>query len=408
MNVLVNAYACCPHSGSEPGMAWNWCSNLAKYCELFIITEEEFRDKIEAEVNTLPQGKNMHFYYNPVTPKIRKMCWNQGDWRFYIYYRMWQIRTLEIAKKICSEHEIDILHQLNMIGYREPGLLWKIKGPKFVWGPLGGVETIPVAYLKGSGFKTIAFGIIKNSINSLQYRYQPNVRSAIKKADAIIAATSSSQHKLQDFYHKDISLINETGCIIYEDVDKSHVNMRTLKMLWVGKMDFRKQLALAVKVLGALKDLDICLQVCGNGTTKQIKDMRDLASKLGVSKNLNYLGVVSHEEVQHLMRNSDIFLFTSIVEGTPHVVLEAIANHLPVICIDTCGQADCVTNETGRKVRLSSPKQTINDMAAEIRGLYHDRDEIRRLSDNCVQASHKMSWDVKIKSMLNIYQNICK
>ena len=70
--------------GSEPGMAWNWCVNLAKYCELYIITEGEFRDNIELVVPTLPKGKNMHFYYNPIggddaskCEKIRKMCWNQ-------------------------------------------------------------------------------------------------------------------------------------------------------------------------------------------------------------------------------------------------------------------------------------------------------------------------------------------
>ena len=53
LSVLINAYACSPNMGSEPGMAWNWCVNLAKYCELHIITEGEFRDKIEAVVPTL-------------------------------------------------------------------------------------------------------------------------------------------------------------------------------------------------------------------------------------------------------------------------------------------------------------------------------------------------------------------
>ena len=43
MRIIVNAYACSPDMGSEPGMAWNWCVNLAKHCELFIITEGEFR-----------------------------------------------------------------------------------------------------------------------------------------------------------------------------------------------------------------------------------------------------------------------------------------------------------------------------------------------------------------------------
>lgn len=72
LSILINAYACSPNMGSEPGMAWNWCTNLAKYCELHIITEGEFKDKIEATVPSLPQGKNMHFYYNPVSEKVRK------------------------------------------------------------------------------------------------------------------------------------------------------------------------------------------------------------------------------------------------------------------------------------------------------------------------------------------------
>ena len=109
--ILVNAYACSPNWGSEPGMAWNWCLNLAKYCELFIITEGEWKNEIEDAIKKHPNGKNMHFFYNPVPEKVRKMCWNQGDWRFYYYYRQWQKKTLTIAKQICCEHKIDIIHQ---------------------------------------------------------------------------------------------------------------------------------------------------------------------------------------------------------------------------------------------------------------------------------------------------------
>ncbi len=43
LSILINAYACSPNMGSEPGMAWNWCVNLARYCELHIITEGEFK-----------------------------------------------------------------------------------------------------------------------------------------------------------------------------------------------------------------------------------------------------------------------------------------------------------------------------------------------------------------------------
>ncbi len=404
LKVVVNAYACSPNMGSEPGMAWNWCVNLAKYCELFIITEEEFRDIIEAVVTTLPQGKNMHFYFNPVSPEVRRMCWNQGDWRFYWHYRQWQKRTLRIAMEICSKEKIDILHHLNMIGYREPGLIWKIKGPKYVWGPVGGMETMPIAYLKGAGIKTVLFNKIKNLINSLQYKYQPNVRRAVSRSDAMIASTSGCQKKWKDYYKREVFLINETGCEVIDNVVCTVGASGRMNLLWVGKMDFRKQLPLAISVLGELKDLDVVLHVCGGGTEDQIAEMKKQAEALGVSNKLKYHGMVSHGEVQHLMRTSDLFLFTSIMEGTPHVVQEAIANHLPVICLDTCGQGDCVTEKVGCKIPLSNPKDSVDQMAKSIRALYNDREKLKKMSDNCVKASLDMSWDNKIKQMIEIYK----
>ena len=61
LNILVNAYACSPNMGSEPGMAWNWCVNLAKYCELHIITEGEFKRKNRSRTPYSPSRKEYAF-----------------------------------------------------------------------------------------------------------------------------------------------------------------------------------------------------------------------------------------------------------------------------------------------------------------------------------------------------------
>ena len=99
INILINAYAVAPNWGSEQGMGWNWITNIAKYCNCHIITEGEWKEEIEKTVAELPQKDNLHFYYNPVSDKIRQICWNQGDWRFYYYYRQWQKKTLKIAEQ---------------------------------------------------------------------------------------------------------------------------------------------------------------------------------------------------------------------------------------------------------------------------------------------------------------------
>lgn len=402
LKVLINAYACSPDMGSEPGMAWNWCVNLAKYCELEIITEGEFRDKIEAVLPTLPQGGNMHFHYNPVSDMIRRMCWNQGDWRFYWYYRKWQKKTYLMALDIIAHQHIDVIHQLNMIGFREPGYLWKIKDIPFVWGPIGGMELMPTAYLEGTPLKVRLKVMLKNLINDYQRKHQPRVLAAIKRADALIAATKGAYDIIHDYHHKDVVLINETGCYYNpeEESDDSNFNI-----LWVGKFDFRKQLELALRIIAQLpKDINVKLHIAGTGKEEEIAHCKQLTDELNISDKVVWHGQVSHEEVQQLMKQSKLFLFTSIMEGTPHVVLEALQNNLPIICFDTCGQAGVVNESIGIKIPLSNPQQSMKDFSGAIIHLYRHSDELEEMKRNCQKRQLQLTWDGKVKQVEKIYE----
>lgn len=404
-SILINAYACSPGMGSEPGMAWNWCVNLAQYCELHIITEGEFRKKIEAELPKLPQGKNMHFYYNPVSEKIRRMCWNQGDWRFYKYYREWQYKTYEIALDIVKEHKIDIIHQLNMIGFREPGYLWEIEDKPFIWGPVDAKEKFSVAYLVGADFKSKVFIRLKNFLTGMQLRYSNRVRKAVQKAAIVISASSESQKSFKKYFKIESPLLNETGCYPKEipTIDKSQ--KETMDLLWVGKMDFRKQLSLAIRTIADLNNRNIRLHIVGGGDATSYKV---LADSLHISEQCIWHGIVTHDEVQKIMQESDLFFFTSVAEGTPHVVLEAIGNNLPVICFDVCGQGDSVNEKVGVKIPLSNPKQSIKGFSRIIEQLYHNRKAIKELSRNCRVRQQELSWENKATQMNELYNILLK
>lgn len=405
LSILINAYACSPNMGSEPGMAWNWCVNLAKYSELHIITEGEFRNEIEAALPTLPQGKNMHFYYNPVSEKIRKMCWNQGDWRFYKYYKEWQWKTYLIAKDICQKTHIDILHQLNMIGFREPGYLWKIPDIPFVWGPVDAKESFPLAYLEGASLKTKLFIQLKNTITKWQLQHAKRVRLAVKRASCVISASSNSQQAFKKYFQIESPLLNETGCYIQEHpiIDKS--KKEYLDVLWVGKLDFRKQLGLALRSIAATKNPHIKLHIVGGGNNFIYQT---LAKELGIESQCKWYGAISHEEVQTIMQKSDVFFFTSVAEGTPHVVLEAIGNNLPVVCFDTCGQGDSINETVGRKIKLSNPNLSSQQFAMILNELDNNRDMLKEMSENCKERQKELSWDRKAQQMIGLYQKILK
>lgn len=390
-------------------MAWNWCVNLARYCELFIITEGEFRERIETVVPTLPHGQNMHFYYNPVPEKVRQMCWNQGDWRFYKYYKRWQKKTAEIAEDVCKKENIDILHQLNMIGFREPGYLWRVSkelGIPFVWGPIDAKDSFPMAYAQNADFKIQMFLRIKNLITRLQLRFSRRVKAAAKQACVVVGASSNSVKSLKNYLNIDASLVNETGCNISSEIGFAEIKYKdAFDILWVGKFDFRKQLELALRAIAAMKLDNIRLHIVGGGNDEPYKN---LASDLGISSCCVWHGLVSHDTVQNIMKQCDVLLFTSVAEGTPHVVLEAIANGVPVICFDTCGHGDCVTDDVGIKIPLTNPEQSIKDFANAISMLHDNRTLLQTMSRNCYKRACELSWDNKAKSVLAMYENVLK
>ena len=407
INVLINAYAVAPNWGSEQGLGWNWVINLAKYCNVHVITEGEWRKEIEEAVDKLPHKANLHFYYNPLPDKVRRMCWNQGDWRFYWHYRKWQEKTLEIAREIINHQKIDIIHQLNMIGFREPGSLWKIDGIPFVWGPIGAMKEVSLGYTDGLDSKAKFKLWLKNHVSRWQMLHYPLSKNAMKRAVKVLGATSEVGEFIRTHHRKDVIVMNETGCYVKE-TESIKKSSDSFSILWVGKFDYRKQLPLAIKTVASLhaQHPELQLHVAGSGTPEQIKEANRLAEQLNCANAITFHGKIPNTEVHQLMKDSDLFLFTSIDEGTPHVVLEAIQNNLPVVCFDTCGQGDVVNDKIGVKIPVTNTRQSVHDFSTAISKLIASPETLQRFRENCHQRQQELSWDNKIRQMVNIYKDV--
>lgn len=405
LKVLINSYTCCPDMGSEQGMGWNWITSLAKSgeVELYVISEGEYKEQCESASKDLP----IHWYWNPVSQSMRDKCWNQGNWSFYPLYEKWQKKTAEIAREICSKEEIDILHQLNMIGFREPGYLWQVSketGIPFVWGPVDAKDKFPLEYTDGASWYTKTFLWVKNTITLWQLRHSVRVKEAAKQANILLGASSNAVKSFKKYIGIDAILMNETGCSILPLLSrKSKNSVNTLEILWVGKMDFRKQLGLAIRAIAELKHRNVRLHIVGGGNSTPYKD---LARNLSVNDMIVWHDAVSHDEVQCLMRECDLMLFTSVAEGTPHVVLEAIANELPIVCHDTCGQGDAVTNRVGMKIPLSTPLQSVKDFAQVIEFFINNRNELEKFSNNCKERASELSWTNIANKMVKLYKKV--
>lgn len=405
INVLINAYAVSPNWGSEPGMGWNWIINIANHCNVYVITESEWEQEIITEVNKLPQKDNIHFYFNSIGEKARKMCWNQGDWRFYWYYRKWQKKTLKIAQEIIANHHIDIIHQLNMIGFREPGYLWKIPDIPIVWGPVGGLVSVPKAYRTTDNLRSRILSSVKDSISDYQINFGSRVRRMIKRSFTI-AAVKEIQTKMQTRYGKSVQLINETGTYLSDISACDRMKSGKFNMLWVGRLIPTKRLDIALNAIKLTNNPNIRLTICGVGTPEEEKFYLDKIKELGISKQINWLGKVNHEEIENLMANSDLFFFTSVVEATSTVIVEAISVGLPILSFNACGFGPLVKSFAGETIELSDPDLSATQFADKINYLYSNPNLLKSYSDSQKNNRHLLSWEYKGRKMMEIYSQL--
>ena len=177
--------------------------------------------------------------------------------------------------------------------------------------------------------------------------------------------------------------------------------------MWVGRFIYTKRLDIALKTIAQLKDLsDLQFHICGTGNIDVVNKYKELAEKLGINNICIWHGNVENKRIHEMMRDSDLFFFTSIAEATSTVVPEAINNCLPIVCFNACGFGPLVTKDIGRTIELTTPKQSVMAFAEQIRSLYYDKDLLYNMSNNCKEALKQLLWDEKAKKVVGIYEKI--
>lgn len=67
---------------------------------------------------------------------------------------------------------------------------------------------------------------------------------------------------------------------------------------------------------------------------KNLKLAREAASLLPSTYKLNVISEIPHKEVKFYMNAADLLLMTSLSEGSPNVIKEAMACNLPIVSVD--------------------------------------------------------------------------
>jgi glycosyltransferase involved in cell wall biosynthesis len=411
--VLVSAYAISPVRGSEPGMGWNICSRLAQHHDVTVLCcpfvpprEQQFREEIEKytrESGPIP-GLTFHFVEPPLasylfqreTPILRRTL-------YYAGYKSWQRAAFRAAEALHERQPFDLVHQLNITGFREPGYLWRLQNVPFVWGPVGGASNVPKRFFSLMSGSERLFYKLRNIGNAVQKRTLRRCQKAARHASHIWVVGDANRELVENIWGCCAEPMLEVGGEPHPlGRVRTFDGNRRLKLVWSGVHIGRKALPLLLQALREQSGIELI--VLGEGP--ETSAWKALAAQLSLDSIVRWIGRIPREDAIREMAAADVFVSSSVLEETSLVVLEALSLGLPVICHDACGMGVAVTDACGIKVPMRTPDVSIAGFRDAIRKLAAGGEAFRQMSAAAVQRARELSWDDKAAAIARTYESV--
>ncbi len=403
LRVLLLAAACNPFQGSESAAGWGRAVESARKHETWVICGHWDQQDITRYLSEQGEIPGLHFAFVKKSRLEELLKRGQPFYELhYLPYNLWHRRAFTLAARLHRELSFDLIHQVCIIGFREPGYLWKLDAP-FIWGPVGGTQNYPWQFLRAAGFMGILKEGTRSIINVLQFRYSPRVRLALKRSAALIAANAAIQKDFERVHGIKPPVLSEIGV---HNVAPRPTRLNTphnpVRILWSGQFKHHKALHLLLQALSRMPaDFHYELKILGDGPLK--KRWQALARQLGIEAHCQWPGWIPHELAMKEYDWADIFVITSLRDVNPNVVLEAMCAGLPIICLDHQGVGEIVTEECGIKIPVTTPEEVVVALQDSLASLAADRVRLEMLSRAALRRANQFLWSDNGEQMAMIY-----
>lgn len=258
-------------------------------------------------------------------------------------FKISNIKAIKELKKICNEEKFDIIHCHTPMGSVVARLAAKEarkNGTRLIYTAHG------YHFFKGAPLKNWLF-------------FYPVEKYLAKYTDTQITITQEDYELAKNkFKIKDLHLVHGVGLdetkfnIEISDEEKNNLRKKleieddSIVFTYVAELNKNKNQQLLIRTMDKLKDNGnkIKLLLIGKGTSE--KKLNKLIKKLKLEKEVKVLGY--RDDIVKLLSITDIYLASSLREGLPVNVMEAMYMGLPIIAVDNRGHRELVQhNENG-------------------------------------------------------------
>lgn len=396
MKVLMIAPACDGQDVGESWVAYQWASLVSQRFDLTVLTT--YKRGHTPPSQQLPGVRVVEWSEPPLVGRVERLnsLMQPAYVPFYQRARSW-IRARQKAGE-----RFDVAHQCVPVAMRYPSPARKL-GIPLVMGPVGGSLESPPGFVAEEG-ATPWYQKLR-ALDGWRIRRDPLLRSTYESADCVLGVAPYVREFLSGLSLKRFELLSEIAVPdVPPPVDRSQ-RTGPVRLLHVGRIVRTKGLRDVIRAMGDLRDLDLVLDVLGDGNDREACE--ELVRSLSLSDRVTFHGSVPRAEVDGFYERADVFVFPSYREPGGSVNLEAMSYSLPVVVCERGGPGANVSDAAGFRLPAVSPEQLAGDCAAAIRKLAEDRE--LRLRMGAAAREHVATthlWEHRLDRMSELYASV--
>jgi glycosyltransferase involved in cell wall biosynthesis len=394
LRILMIAYACTPRRGGEHLLGWEWATRLAISHDVTVLTSAE---RLEESEGQRPAALRML----PVPDRAIRPLKRTGLLGWHLYYLLWHVAATRLGRRLLAREQFDIVHQCTFHTVRVPARLWGGDMPPFIWGPIAGLEQIPLGMIGALGPGGV-LELTRLIANWILPRLPP-IQRAADSAAAILVSNQDTMRRL---------LAKNRAKLVY--MPANAVQLKPLRpysaegdpftLIAVGQIVRMRAFVLVFEALAALsagRRQRIHLSFVGGGPDEA--RLKRIVAKQALSDIVAFHGHMSRAATLDAMSRSHLLVFPSLRDSGSSSIAEAMALGLPVLALDLAGPG-AMARGVGFLVTATTPSQTATRIREILDTLIDDRRPLYKASAKGLQrAPDLFDWSRR----LAVYETLC-
>ena len=221
----------------------------------------------------------------------------------------------------------------------------------------------------------------------------------------IIAVSENDRKNIKKFLllrdEKVVTVYN--GVTVVDNISTEKTN----SIVFVGRLVPPKQPEVLIRALHILKNKGVelpKLSIIGDGA--QRPDLEILIKKLDLSAHVHMMGECDGSLVRKTLRESSVFVLSTLWEGFPMTILEAMAEGCAVLASDVGGISEAVSSDVGVLI----PRDSSSEIWAEVlEKIFSDKPALQKMGElGHERVKNNFSKDLMISKTFKVYENVIR